>query len=85
MAAKKKTLTRWYDGNTPLEELSACEQVAHEIVLEFGDLAPSVTRIMDAELDDDQRLTAMVSFRDSLHEVGDPNRDPRVAIVNAGK
>lgn len=83
MAAKKKTTTRWYDGKTPLEELSASEQVAHEIVLEFGDLAPSVARIMDADLDDDQRLAAMVAFRDSLQEPADPNRDPRVAIANA--
>lgn len=85
MAAKKPTLTRWYDGKTPLEELDASEQLAHEIVLEFGDLAPSVTRIMEAEIDDDQRLTAMVSFRDSLQEPTDPNRDPRVAIANASK
>ena len=83
MAVKKPTLTRWYDGNTPLEELDASEQIAHEIVLEFGDLAPSVTRIMEAEITDDQRVTAMELFRDSLAEPGSPNRDPRVAITTA--
>ncbi len=85
MAAKKKTTTVWYDGSVPLEELPASEQVAHDIVLEFGDLAPSVTRIMEAELDDEQLLTAMVAFRDSLVDPSDPNRDPRVAIANASK
>jgi hypothetical protein len=85
MAVKKKVLTRWYDGNTPLEELDASEQIAHEIVLEFGDLAPSVTRIMEAEITEDQRVDAMVLFRDSLGGTGDPNRDPRVAIATASK
>ena len=39
---------------------------------------------MEADLDDDQRLNAMVAFRDSLQDPGNPNRDPRVAITNAG-
>jgi hypothetical protein len=83
--AKKKSLTRWFDGETPLEELDATVQVAHEIVLEFGDLAPSVNRIMEAEIEEDERLDAIVAFRDSLQEPGDPNRDPRVALANATK
>ena len=61
MAVKKPILSPWFDGNTPLEELPASDQVAHDIVLEFGDLKPSVMRIMDAELNDDQRLNAMVA------------------------
>ena len=85
MAVKKPILSPWFDGNTPLEELPASDQVAHDIVLEFGDLKPSVMRIMDADLDDDQRLNAMVAFRDSLQDPGNPNRDPRVAIANAEK
>jgi hypothetical protein len=85
MAVKKPILSPWFDGNTPLEDLPASDQVAHDIVLEFGDLKPSVTRIMDAELDDDQRLNAVVAFRDSLQDPGNPNRDPRVAIANASK
>lgn len=85
MATKKKTPTsRWHDGVTPVEELGACDQLAHELVSEFRDLTPSVERIMNAEeLDDDQRLTALTSFRASLAQIGDPNRDPRTAIANA--
>ncbi|MEZ7960785.1 MAG: hypothetical protein QMC04_02535, partial [Ilumatobacter sp.] len=84
MAVKKPILSPWFNGETPLEELPASDQVAHDIVLEFSDLKPSITRIMEADLDDDQRLNAMVAFRDSLQDPGNPNRDPRVAITNAG-
>jgi len=84
MAVKKPILSPWFNGETPLEELPASDQVAHDIVLEFSDLKPSLTRIMEADLDDDQRLNAMVAFRDSLQDPGNPNRDPRVAITNAG-
>lgn len=83
MAKAKKPVTRWSDGTTPIEELAPTEQLAHQLVSDFGDLAPSVSRIMDAELDDDQRLWALEAFRDSLGDIGDPNRDPRVAIANA--
>ena len=84
MAVKKPILSPWFNGETPLEELPASDQVAHDIVLEFSDLKPSLTRIMEADLDDDQRLKAIVAFRDSLQDPGNPNRDPRVAISNAG-
>jgi hypothetical protein len=84
MAVKKPILSPWFNGETPLEELPASDQVAHDIVLEFSDLKPSLTRIMEADLDDEQRLNAMVAFRDSLQDPGNPNRDPRVAITNAG-
>ena len=37
VASKKKPRsTRWYDGQTAFEELDPSEQVAHEIVSEFG-------------------------------------------------
>ncbi|MGK0275989.1 MAG: hypothetical protein ACI9N0_002376 [Ilumatobacter sp.] len=84
MAVKKPILSPWFNGETPLDELPASDQVAHDIVLEFSDLKPSITRIMEADLDDDQRLNAIVAFRDSLQDPGNPNRDPRVAIANAG-
>ncbi len=74
MAVKKPILSPWFNGETPLEELPASDQVAHDIVLEFGDLKPSLMRIMDAELDDDQRLNAMVAFRDSLQDPGNRYR-----------
>lgn len=83
MATKKQPATRWFNGTTPVEELSVSEQLAHEVVSQYRDLAPSVERIMDAELDDDQREQAITAFRDSLDTPGDPNRDPRVAIANA--
>ncbi len=82
MVKRKKPVTRWHDGTTPLEDLSPSEQLAHAIVSDFGDLAPSVERIMEAELSEDQRAEAMSAFRDSLDNPGDPNRDPRVAIAN---
>lgn len=82
MVKRNTPVTRWHDGTTPIEELSASEQMAHQIVSDFADLAPSVERIMDADLDDDQRERAITAFRDSLGTVGDPNRDPRVAIAN---
>ncbi len=85
MAKAKQPVTRWHDGTTPIEELAPIDQLAHQIVVDFKDLTPSVARIMDAELDDDQRLGALTAFRNSLDNVGDPNRDPRVAITNASR
>jgi hypothetical protein len=84
MAKKKVPATRWHDGTTPIEDLAPNELIAHEVVSQYGDLAPSITRIMDAELTDDQRNVALTAFRESLGTIGDPNRDPRVAINNAG-
>ena len=83
MATKKQPVSRWHDGTTPVEDLPETEQIAHDVVINRRDLAPSVERIMDAELSDDQRNLAMTMFRDSLTQDGDPNRDPRVAITAA--
>jgi hypothetical protein len=83
MVTKKKPATRWYNGITPIEDLAANEQLAHEMVSRHRDLAPSVERIMAADLTDGQRTEALTSFRDSLTRIGDPNRDPRTAITNA--
>lgn len=80
---KKQKASRWHDGVTSVDELGPCEQLAHQIVTDYGDLTPSVERIMTAEIDDDQRLTALSSFHASLGQIGDPNRDPRQAIANA--
>ena len=82
--AKKKVATRWHDGSDDVEGLTASEQLAHEIVLERGDLEPSVQRIMSADLDDEARAGALGAFRDSLDAPGDPNRDPGYAIEQAG-
>lgn len=80
---KKKSTTRWHDGTTSIDELAPNEQIAHALVSEYGDLAPSVERIMDADLNGDEQHEALTSFRASLGHIDDPNRDPRVAIANA--
>ncbi|MBV1894593.1 MAG: hypothetical protein KUG57_11130 [Ilumatobacteraceae bacterium] len=82
MAKAKIIVTRWFNGETPLEELPECDQLAHQIVSVRADLAPSVTRIMDAELPEDDCLKALTLFETSLDQPGDPNRDPRVAIAS---
>ena len=44
-----------------------------------------MARIMDSEtLDDDQRSVALNSFHASLSDPDDENRNPMVAITNAG-
>ena len=86
MAASRKRqvrATRWYDGDTPVDELDPSEQVAHRIVQEFGDLAPSVERIMAADLTAPQRQQAIGLFQASLDDLDDPDRDPRHAIDTA--
>lgn len=83
MAKAKKTSSRWSEGSTNIDDLAPRERLAHEIVSAYGDLLPSVERIMDAELTEEQGLTALTAFRDSIGIPGDPNRDPRVTIANA--
>jgi len=83
MAKAKKVTSRWSDGATDVDELPPRERLAHEIVSTHGDLLPSVVRIMDAELTEEQGVVALTAFRDSIGVAGDPNRDPRVAIANA--
>ena len=84
MARAKKKTTRWSDGETDIEELGPNERIAHELVSEFADLAPSVVKIMDADISEEGRGEALELFKSSLGTIGDPNRDPRVAIVAAG-
>ena len=83
-AAKKKPAhSNWYDGETPFEELEPSKQVAHEIVQLRRDLAPSVERIMSADLTDDQRHVAIGLFQTSLVATDDPHRNPQNAIATA--
>jgi hypothetical protein len=84
MAKAKKKVTRWSNGSIDIEELGPSERIAHELVSEFADLAPSVEKIMDAEISDEGRSAALQLFRTSLGAIGDPNRDPRTAISAAG-
>ena len=83
MAKAKKVTSRWSDGSVSVDDLAPRERLAHEIVSAYGDLLPSVVRIMDADLDEERGLAALTAFRDSIGTPGDPNRDPRVAIANA--
>ncbi len=85
MAAAKQPVSKWFDGSTPLEELDEDRQIAHQIVIDRGDLASSVNRVMDSELSDAGRLQAITAFSNALSDPGDPNRDPRVCIAAAEK
>jgi hypothetical protein len=63
------------------DDLGPANRIAYDIVSERRDLLPSVERIMNAGLDEDGTVRALTLFRDSLSTIGDPNRDPRVAIT----
>jgi hypothetical protein len=65
------------------DDLSPANRIAYEIVAERRDLVPSVERIMNAGLNQDGTLRALSLFRESLTTIGDPHRDPRVAIAAA--
>ncbi|WP_133870210.1 hypothetical protein [Ilumatobacter fluminis] len=80
---KKPKPTRWYSGDSPSEDLDPVEQVAHRIVQESRYLAPSVDRIMDADLTPSQRLAAINLFSASLVDPDAGHRDPRAAIEAA--
>jgi hypothetical protein len=66
-----------------VDELSPANRAAYEIVSGRRDLLPSVERIMNADLDPDATVRALSLFRDSLTNLNDPHRDPRVAIATA--
>ena len=85
MAKKSKNdvVFRWSASRDAGAEPDSCEALARDLVAQFGDLLPSVTRIMEADLDAEQRLMALTLFSESLTAIGDPNRDPRQAIDNA--
>lgn len=80
-AAKKKA---GYLSAEELEALSPADRTAREIIADRRDLTPSVSRIMDAGMDEAGTLHALELFRDSLQTEGDPHRDPRAAIAAAG-
>ena len=56
------------------------EAIAFRIAEQFGDLKPSVARIMEAQLGEPGQLKAITLFRDSLGVPGDPYRNPANAI-----
>ncbi len=62
-------------------ELGPANRIAYDIIAERRDLMPSVERIMNAGLDENGTVGALTLFRGSLNAIGDPHRDPRVAIA----
>lgn len=62
------------------ENHTPSEAVAFDIRMERIDLAPSISRIQNAGLNEPGTMHAISLFRDSLTTPGDPNRDPSVAI-----
>ena len=62
------------------EDHTPSEAIAHAIRMEFGDLSPSVNRIMNAGLHEAGTMHAITLFRESLGVPGDENRNPMVAI-----
>ena len=80
---KNSATSRWVRGDVSFDDLDPREQIAHTIVFQFGDLSPSVERIMSADLTPGQRLEALNLFQISLEYLDDPNRDPRQAIESA--
>jgi hypothetical protein len=76
-AAQKKPVK---PNSVLAEDHTPSELVAHEIRMEFGDLSPSVNRIMNAGLHEAGTLHAITLFRQSLGVPGDENRNPMVAI-----
>lgn len=67
------------------ENHTPSEAAAHALIREFGDLEPSVNRIMNADLTEDGRLHAVGLFQASLGVAGDPNRMPLNAVEAARK
>jgi hypothetical protein len=84
MAANSKKPKAAPPKTRSLEDMTPSERIGHGILAAFGDLAPSVDKIMQAPLSEAQRLRAITSFEAALRTVGDPHRDPRYAIAHCG-
>lgn len=80
-AGSKAAANNPYLTTSTPDELEPANRIAYDIVLDRRDVLPSVERIMNAGLDDQAKLQAMTLFRDALMTIGDPNRDPKVAIA----
>ena len=70
-------------GNGDLEAMSPANRLAYEIVAARRDVLPSVERIINAGLAEDETVTALSLFRTALGSIDDPNRDPRAAVAAA--
>ena len=83
MATAAKRTTRKSAPQVP-EDRTPSEMVAATILAGYSDLAPSVSRIMDAGLGEDGQLYAITRFQESLQVPGDPMRLP-VNAIEAGR
>lgn len=83
MATPAKRTTRKSAPQVP-EDRTPSEMVAATILAGYSDLAPSVSRIMDAGLGEDGQLYAITRFQESLQVPGDPMRLP-VNAIEAGR
>jgi hypothetical protein len=63
------------------ENRTESEVVAATLLARYNDLAPSLNRIMEADLTEAGKLHAITLFRDSLGVTGDPMRNPVNAIA----
>lgn len=80
-AQKKKKLPPTSLDSIPMESRTEVQHLAVAIQQARPDLEPSVRRILEAEIEESQRLHALQLFEVALTSPGDPNRDPRVAIT----
>jgi len=85
MVVKKpaKRAANPYLGDGDVDGLSPANRLAHDIVAERRDVLPSVERIMNAGLAEQDTVTALSLFRTALGNVNDPKRDPRAALAAA--
>jgi hypothetical protein len=82
--AQRRTRKAWENpflrAATP-DDLGPADRIAYDIIADRNDLLPSVNRIMNAGLDQENTVGALTLFRSALTVTGDPNRDPLVAIA----
>jgi len=78
----RKVTPNPYRATASPDDLNPTDRIAFDIMAGRPDLLPSIERIMTAGLDSDATYRAISLFRESLESGSDPNRDPRVAIVN---
>ena len=81
-AAAKKRAGSKHIAALPADHTPS-EAAAHALVDGYPDLEPSVNRILNSGLDEDERMVAIELFQASLDTPGDPNRIPANAIDNA--
>lgn len=80
-SAAKRNANPYLTSESP-DDLGPTNRIAYDIVALRRDVLPSVERIMNAELDEAGTVRALQLFQASLGVIGDPHRDPAVAIAD---